>query len=46
MEIWLEPQATFGQARTCYSTREDILRVVLEGADAWKKLKKPNAALI
>ena len=32
----------FGQARTCYSTREDILRVVLEEADAWKKLKKPK----
>jgi hypothetical protein len=32
----------FGQARTCYSTRDDILRVVLEEADAWKKLKKPK----
>jgi len=32
----------FGQARICYSTRDDILRVVLEEADAWKKLKKPK----
>src|SRR5213595_4105636 len=32
----------FGQARTCYSSRDDILRVVLEEADAWKKLKKPK----
>jgi len=38
------PSATnyFGQARTCYSNRDDILRVVLEEADAWNKLKKPK----
>jgi uncharacterized protein (TIGR03790 family) len=32
----------FGQARTCYSNRDDILRVVIEEADAWKKLNKPK----
>ena len=35
----------FGQARTCYSTREDILRVIIEEADAWNKLKKPKRGL-
>jgi uncharacterized protein (TIGR03790 family) len=35
----------FGQARTCYSSRDDILRVVIEEADAWNKLKKPKRAL-
>jgi len=35
----------FGQARTCYSTREDILRVIMEEADAWNKLKKPKRGL-
>jgi len=32
----------FGQARTCYSNRDDILRAVIEEADAWKKLNKPK----
>jgi len=32
----------FGQARTCYTNRDDILRVVIEEADAWKKLNKPK----
>jgi uncharacterized protein (TIGR03790 family) len=35
----------FGQARTCYSSRDDILRVILEEADAWKKFEKPKRAL-
>jgi uncharacterized protein (TIGR03790 family) len=41
------PSATnyFGQARTCYSSRDDILRVVIEEADAWKKLGKPKRAI-
>ena len=32
----------FGQARTCYSSRDDLLRVIIEEADAWNKLKKPK----
>jgi uncharacterized protein (TIGR03790 family) len=41
------PAATsyFQQARTCYTARDDILRVVLEEADAWAKQKKPKRAL-
>ena len=41
------PSATsyFGQARTCYSNRDDILRVVIEEADAWKKLGKPKRGI-
>ena len=35
----------FGQARTCYSTRDDILRVIMEEADTWNKLKKPSRGL-
>jgi uncharacterized protein (TIGR03790 family) len=35
----------FQQARTCYTARDDILRVVLEEADAWAKQKKPKRAL-
>ena len=35
----------FQQARTCYTTRDDILRVVVEEADAWVKQKKPKRAL-
>src|SRR5437588_6764404 len=35
----------FGEARTCYSNRDDILRVVIEEADAWSKLKKPKRAM-
>ena len=34
-----------GQAHTCYSARDDILRVILEEADAWNKLKKPKQGL-
>ena len=36
----------FGQARTCYSNRDDILRVVIEEADAWKNWANRNARLI
>jgi hypothetical protein len=35
----------FAQARTCYSTRDDLLRVIIEEADAWNKLKKPKRGL-
>jgi uncharacterized protein (TIGR03790 family) len=35
----------FGQARTCYSNRDDILRVVIEEVDAWSKLKKPKRGI-
>ena len=35
----------FGQARSCYSNRDDILRVVLEEADAWNKMKKPKRGI-
>ena len=35
----------FGQARTCYSNRDDILRVIIEEADAWNKLKKPKRGI-
>ena len=35
----------FGQARSCYSNRDDILRVVLEEADTWNKLKKPKRGI-
>ena len=35
----------FAQARTCYSGREDILRVIMEEADAWNRLKKPKRGL-
>ena len=34
-----------GQAHSCYSTRDDILRVILEEADAWNALKKPKRGL-
>ena len=33
------------QAHSCYSTRDDILRVIMEEADAWNKLKKPKRGL-
>jgi uncharacterized protein (TIGR03790 family) len=35
----------FGQARTCYSSRDDILRVVLEEADIWNKMKRPKRGI-
>jgi uncharacterized protein (TIGR03790 family) len=35
----------FAQARTCYSVRDDLLRVIIEEADAWNKLKKPKRGL-
>jgi uncharacterized protein (TIGR03790 family) len=33
------------QAHVCYSTRDDILRVILEEADAWNKLNKPKRGI-
>ena len=35
----------FGQARACYSSRDDLLRVIMEEADAWNKLNKPKRGL-
>jgi uncharacterized protein (TIGR03790 family) len=35
----------FAQARTIYTTRDDILRVVLEEGDTWLKLRNPRRAL-
>ena len=35
----------FQQARTVYTRREDILRVVLEEADSWVKQSKPKRAV-
>jgi uncharacterized protein (TIGR03790 family) len=35
----------FQLARTYYTKRDDIVRVVLEESDAWIKLKKPKRAL-
>jgi uncharacterized protein (TIGR03790 family) len=35
----------FQQARTCYTKRDDLLRVVLEEADAWIKQNKSKRAL-
>lgn len=35
----------FAQAHSCYSTRDDILRVILEEADTWNRLKKPKRGL-
>jgi len=35
----------FKQARTCYTNHDDILRVVLEEADAWIKQNKPTQAV-
>ena len=35
----------YQQARTCYAARDDILRVVLEEADAWTKQNKTKRAL-
>src|SRR5260370_28086415 len=38
------PAATsyFGEARACYSNRDDILQVVIEKPDAWSKLQTPT----
>lgn len=35
----------FSQARACYTARDDILRVVLEEANAWMRQNKPKRAL-
>ncbi len=35
----------FQQARTIYTQRDDILRVVLEEADLWVKMEKPKKAV-
>jgi uncharacterized protein (TIGR03790 family) len=35
----------FKRARSCYTNQDDILRVVLEEADAWVKQNKPKRAI-
>jgi uncharacterized protein (TIGR03790 family) len=35
----------FGQARSCYTGRDDLLRVIMEEATAWNKLKNPKRGL-
>jgi hypothetical protein len=35
----------FRQARTFYSSHDDVLRVVLEEADAWVKQSEPKRAV-
>lgn len=37
--------ALFSQARSIYTSRDDIVRVVLEESDAWLKQNKPKRAL-
>jgi hypothetical protein len=32
----------FSRARACYANRDDLLRVTMEEADTWSKLKKPT----
>jgi hypothetical protein len=34
----------FAQARTIYSTRDDLIRVIMEEADSWLKQNKPERA--
>jgi uncharacterized protein (TIGR03790 family) len=42
---WAEATSYFQQVRACYTKREDILRVVLEEANAWIKQENPKQAL-
>jgi uncharacterized protein (TIGR03790 family) len=35
----------FAQARACYSSRDDLLRVTMEEADTWNKMKKPKRGI-
>ena len=37
--------AHFPQARRCYHSRDDVLRVTMEEADAWTKQNQPKRAL-
>ena len=42
---WSEATGYFQQVRACYTKRDDILRGVLEEANAWIKQENPNHAL-
>ena len=42
---WAVATSYFQQARTSYSTRDDILRAVLEEANGWTKQNNPKRAL-
>ena len=42
---WSEATGYFQQMRACYTKRDDILRAVLEEADAWVKQENPKRAL-
>ena len=42
---WADATSYFQQVRACYTERDDILRVVLEEADAWIKQDNPKHAL-
>ena len=42
---WAEATSYFQQVRACYTKRDDLLRAVLEEADAWVKQKNPKQAL-
>ena len=42
---WTEATGYFQQVRACYTKRDDILRVVLEEANAWIKQDNPKQAL-
>jgi uncharacterized protein (TIGR03790 family) len=37
--------AHYSQARRCYRSRDDVLRVTMEEADAWRKQNQPKHAL-
>jgi hypothetical protein len=42
---WSEATGYFQQGRACYTKRDDILRVVLEEANAWLKQDNKKRAL-
>ena len=42
---WADATSYFQQVRACYTKRDDLLRVVLEEANAWVKQENPKHAL-
>ena len=42
---WSQATSYFQQVRACYTKREDILRAVIEEANAWIKQENPKRAL-
>jgi uncharacterized protein (TIGR03790 family) len=42
---WADAASYFQQVRACYSKRDDLLRAVLEEANAWVKQENPKQAL-